>query len=413
MAQVFSCWMKEKLRIAVWYNLPTGGARRALHDHVAGLVARGHHVECFRPPVQHPEWLAMPAVEHEIPQRIYGDETSYLKRVFKHLMRPTIAMKAMQDHSQEVARRIEQGGFDILFANTCCQYHSPFVGRYVKIPAVLYLQEPNRFLYEALPRLAWLGAPEDASWRRKLRAQFDMIALRNQARAELANAKTYGKILVNSYFSHESVARVYGLESEVCYLGIDTDRYAPADAPRENFVLGIGAIATPKRVELVIEAVGCLPEPRPKLIWAANHIDEPYLASLQALAANKGVEFDCRKLVPDAELLELMRRAGCVAYTPRLEPFGYVPLEAAACGTPVVTVKEGGLRESMVDGLGWLADPTPAAIANQISEILKDPNKASQVVLSKREELVDKWNLSAGIDRLEGHLLATVNSTQD
>lgn len=346
----------------------------------------------------------MPTVEHEIPLTVFGDEQSYLKRIWKHVMRLTLGMKAMKEHSRLAAEAINKGGFDVLFANTCLVYHAPFVGRYTTLPSVLYLQEPNRFLYEALPYLPWVGVPEGSSWRKRLRAWFDMFALRKQAQEELKNAQSYDQILVNSYFSRESVARAYGLESSVCYLGIDTERYCPADVPREGFILGIGAIATPKRVDLAIRGVGALPEPRPSLVWACNSVDEPYLNSLKALASELGVNFDLRVLVPDEELVSLIRRAACVVYTPRLEPFGYVPLEATACGTPVVTVAEGGLRETMADGLGWIADPRPNDIAEKIQEILSDPEAAARKVSAKRNEIVAQWNNPAAIDRLEGHL---------
>jgi glycosyltransferase involved in cell wall biosynthesis len=404
LAQVSSGWMSDKLKIAVWYNLPTGGARRALYDHVRGLHERGHHVECFRPQVDSKGWMSMPVTEHEIPQRIIGDETSYLKRVIKHVARPTLAIKAMEDHSAEVAKRVKSGGFDILFANTCCQYHSPFIGRYVDLPKLLYLQEPNRFLYEALPHLAWLGAPAGSSWRRRVRAYFDLFALRRQANEELLNAKAFDRILVNSYFSRESVARVYGIDSQVCYLGIDTDHFTPADAPKQGFILGVGAIVGPKRVDLVIRAVGALEGEKPKLVWAGNYTDETYLHELRELAASVKVDVEFRFLIPDSELLDLMRTTSCVIYAPKLEPFGYVPLEAASCGAPVVTVAEGGLRESMAEGYGYIADPTPEAIAKKIRWVLDNQSEVVSQVRSNRAGLVEKWNLSAGVDRLEKNL---------
>lgn len=402
--------MGKKLRIAVWYNLPTGGARRALHDHIAGLVAKGHHVECFRPPIPDSKWMPMPCTEHEIPLNIQPEPKTYFQRVLKHVTRMTKGMAAMANHSRQAAAMINPGKFDVLFANTCREYHAPFVGRYTNLPSVLYLQEPNRFLYEALPTLPWVGIPKGSSWRRKLRGVFDRMVVRNQAREELENARSYQKILVNSYYSRESVARAYGLESEVCYLGIDTDLFQPSTQARENFILGIGAIATPKRIELAIQGVGKIPSPRPPLVWVANSVDESYLASLRAIAEEAQVEFDLRVLIPDQELLNLIHRATCVVYTPRLEPFGYVPLEAAACGTPVVTIAEGGLRETMSDGLGWIADPTPEGVAVKLQEILTDPKTAAERTKSQRGSIESKWNLAAATDRLEAHLLQAIEN---
>ena len=394
--------LAHKMKIAVWSNLPTGGARRALHDHVSGLVAKGHHVECWRPPVPDPDWMKMPCLEHEVPAGIIGDETSYLKRVIKHIARPTLAMQAMQRHSQICAEQM--AGFDVLFANTCCQYHSPFIGRYFKGPKLLYLQEPNRFLYEAHPRLAWLGPESGVSWRRRLRGVFDMVALRRQAQAELENAKSFDRILVNSYFSAESVSKVYGLDTQVCYLGIDLEKFSSSPTPRESFILGVGAIATPKRLELAIRGVGALPSPRPKLVWVGNYTDATYKISLDLLANIQGVDLEWRFLISDQELVGLMQRAACVLYVPRLEPFGYVPLEAAACGASVVTVREGGLRETMAE-IGYLADPTPESVAQQICRVLADPSLAKANAQANIPEIHAKWGLAAATNRLEAHLL--------
>ncbi len=394
--------LAQKMKIAVWSNLPTGGARRALHDHLTGLVGKGHEVEHWRPPVPNPDWMKMPCPEHEVPAGIIGDETSYLKRVVKHIARPTLAMRAMEAHAQVCADQMR--GFDVLFANTCCQYHSPFIGRYFGGPKLLYLQEPNRFLYEALPRLAWLGPEGGVSWRRRLRGVFDMVALRRQAQAELANAKSFDRILVNSYFSAESVAKVYGLNAQVCYLGIDLEKFTPSPMLRESFVLGVGAIATPKRLELAIRGIGAMPSPRSKLVWVGNYTDETYKASLDALAVEQGVELEWRFLISDQELVGLMQRAACVLYVPRLEPFGYVPLEAAACGASVVTVREGGLRETMAE-IGYLADPTPESVAQQICRVLENPTAAREKALANIPGIHAQWGLAAATDRLEAHLL--------
>src|SRR5216683_127828 len=112
------------MRIAVWHNLPSGGGKRALYDHVRGLVSRGHEVE------------------HSI--------------------------AAMDAHCRACAQEINRGGFDILFANSCQFFRTTAIGRFATIPSVLYLQEPYRWLYEALPRLRWLARPRCTGSRLRL-----------------------------------------------------------------------------------------------------------------------------------------------------------------------------------------------------------------------------------------------------
>src|SRR5216683_2521051 len=53
------------MKIAVWHNLPSGGGKRALYDHVRGLVARGHSVEVWCPPTASRTFLPLDALVRE------------------------------------------------------------------------------------------------------------------------------------------------------------------------------------------------------------------------------------------------------------------------------------------------------------------------------------------------------------
>jgi len=73
--------------------------------------------------------------------------------------------------------------------------------------------------------------------------------------------------------------------------------------------------------------------------------------------------------VSDEELVEVLNRATALVYTSRLEPFGFAPLEANACATPVVAVAEGGVRETMRNGVnGILVDREPEPIAHALQK---------------------------------------------
>src|SRR5690606_29614851 len=81
------------------------------------------------------------------------------------------------------------------------------------------------------------------------------------------------------------------------------------------------------------------------------------------------------------EVRALMHAADAVVCDPWYEPFGIVPLEAAACGRPVVGAAVGGLLDSVVDGrTGLLVPPRDAhALAGALQRLADDPALAERL----------------------------------
>src|SRR5215470_14595795 len=109
------------MRIAVWHNLPSGGAKRALYYHVRGLVERGHDVEAWRPPTAAHEYLPLRDVvrEHVVP--LHWEpvrERGRLSRLLAPYLNVKRRLRAMDRHCRECATQINQGGYDVLFANS-------------------------------------------------------------------------------------------------------------------------------------------------------------------------------------------------------------------------------------------------------------------------------------------------------
>jgi glycosyltransferase involved in cell wall biosynthesis len=238
-------------------------------------------------------------------------------------------------------------------------------------------------------------------------------AQRVQAREEVTNARAFGAILANSFYSRESILRAYGLDARVCYLGIDTARFVHQGRPREEFVIGVGALVPEKNVHFAVAALAALPEPRPKLVWVANVAEPGYLAQVQSAARDAGVAFEPRVRIPDTEVVDLLNRAAVMVYAPRLEPFGLAPLEANACGLAVVAVAEGGVRETVVDGLNGLLVPhEPAAMAAAIQRLLRDPAYAQSLGEAGAKWVAEKWSFPAATERLEQALGRVVRESK-
>jgi glycosyltransferase involved in cell wall biosynthesis len=109
---------------------------------------------------------------------------------------------------------------------------------------------------------------------------------------------------------------------------------------------------------------------------------DPEIARLDRIAGSLGladrVEF--RGRVDQTRTPALFRSADAVLCTPWYEPFGIVPLEAMACGVPVIAASVGGLTDTVVDGVtGTLVPPhDPEAIASAVSSLLADPERIAR-----------------------------------
>lgn len=404
------------MRIAVWHNLPSGGGKRALYYHIRGLVERGHTVESWCPPTADQSYLPLSDLvrEHVLPLNVAPVKSNNRITGVMALYRgPIELIRALDEHSRKCAEEINRANFDILFANTSILFHAGPIGRYIQVPKVLYLQEPNRRLYEATTGLPWIAPPRNghAWWspggiRKKILDLTNLESLRVQAREELLNAQAYDAILVNSFFSRESVARTYGLNAHTCYLGVDTSLFRPLERTREPFIVSVGALLPHKGIELAIRSVALMDSPRPPLVWISDLGNPEYAQTMRVLAQSLEVELDIRMRVPDDELVEALNRATLMIYTPHLEPFGFAPLEANACATPVVAVSEGGVRETVHDGInGLLVERDPNSIREGLESLMSAPIRARQLGEAGLDYVRREWTLERSVERLENKLL--------
>ncbi|RRO14201.1 glycosyltransferase family 1 protein [Saccharopolyspora rhizosphaerae] len=172
--------------------------------------------------------------------------------------------------------------------------------------------------------------------------------------------------------------------------GIDLDRFLPA-APRRPRsgparVLSIGRLVERKGVDVMIRAMRDIPDAQlliaggpPESEWA----DDPEVNRLQAVARQAGVAERTAFLgqVPHDEAPDLYRSVDVVASVPWYEPFGTVPLEAMACGVPVVVSAVGGHLDTVVDRRTGLHVPPhdPAALARAVRELLEGPGLRAEL----------------------------------
>ncbi|MBN6055550.1 glycosyltransferase [Nonomuraea sp. RK-328] len=150
-----------------------------------------------------------------------------------------------------------------------------------------------------------------------------------------------------------------------------------AAAPRAGMarVLSIGRLVPRKGVDTLVQAMRLLP--RAELVIAGGRVDDEEAVRLRELADGYGLGERVRIVgsVPRDEVPALMRAADVLVTVPWYEPFGMVPVEAMACGVPVVASAVGGHLDT-VAGCGLLVPPRrPRALARALKDVLGDPGR--------------------------------------
>ncbi|MBG6223522.1 glycosyltransferase involved in cell wall biosynthesis [Arthrobacter sp. CAN_A2] len=178
--------------------------------------------------------------------------------------------------------------------------------------------------------------------------------------------------------------------------GVDVDLFTPhgpaEDRARAHRIVSVGRLVPRKGMDLVIRAMRALADlgrvdVELHIVGGAGSStaleDDPEAQRLRALAVDLGVadRVVLRGQVSRAEMPAVLRSADAVVCAPWYEPFGIVPLEAMACGVPVVAAAVGGLVDTVVHGSTGLHVPPrdPAAIAAAISDIVGEPAWAREL----------------------------------
>jgi glycosyltransferase involved in cell wall biosynthesis len=221
-------------------------------------------------------------------------------------------------------------------------------------------------------------------------------------------------VLVNSRFMGESVSRIYGLVPQVSYLGVDTDVFRPLPGvKRQDYVLSVGAIAPHKGFDFLISSLARLhTSRRPSLKLVGNVQVEGQCQSLHALAERLQVNMSIEVGIDQETIVRRYNEAALVTYAPHNEPFGLVPLEAMACGTPVVGVAEGGVPETIIDGVtGRLVSRDPNEFARTIEELLCDTGRRKLMGEQGAKHVQESWTWDAAVNRVEQYLMKVTSET--
>src|SRR4051794_15754357 len=203
----------------------------------------------------------------------------------------------------------------------------------------------------------------------------------------------------------------------VVHNGVDAEAYKPTPAPDvvrslgvdpdRPYALFVGRITRQKGVPHLLKAFEQLP-PEAGLVLCAGAADTPaerqqVADAVERLQAQRSGVVWIEQMLPREQLVPLISGATVFVVPSIYEPLGIVNLEAAACGTAVVASAVGGIPEVVDDGRTGLLvhyDPAdPAAfergLAEAISELLRDPDRAAAMGAAGRERVLAEFGWPA------------------
>ncbi len=259
------------------------------------------------------------------------------------------------------------------------------------IPHICYCLTPMRYVW--FPQVYGPALQSSALRRRLLRLVADRLR-----RWDVESAARVDHFVAISRTVQKRITRIYGRDSEVIHPCINLDELPEGGDFREPFYLIVSALVPQKRLDLAVEAFNR--NGRPLIVVGEG----PQGAELRR-RARPNVRF--AGWLPDAEVRRLYTQARALVF-PGVEDFGLTPLEAHACGCPVIAFAEGGVTETVEDGetgvFFFSPDPDDLNRAVERMERLRfDPRRLRGAAARfSRQEFRSRWR---ELFRRRGHAL--------
>lgn len=161
---------------------------------------------------------------------------------------------------------------------------------------------------------------------------------------DIASLERVDYFIADSKFVQKRILRTYKRESTVIYPPVDVSQFR-LEEEKEDFYLCASRLVSYKKTKLIVEAFNKMPNKKLVVIGRG----EEYDAILKIAKSNITVLGYQNNDV----LIQKMQKAKAFVYA-AVEDFGIVPIEAMACGTPVIALDEGGTKETVIDKVNGL-----------------------------------------------------------
>lgn len=410
------------MKIAIYHNLPSGGAKRHTFEQVRELARRGYELTEYVPETADTDFCDLrPYVRAQVvfegnPIRIFEGRIPFATP-YLHTIQGLAKLRRTREVDSIIAKDVAKKGFDIAFVKDCRAIANPYVLRFLSIPSLYQCHHGLRHRLEQNDQGSYMKSSlvsrvKNAYYlpaRRLFESQF--------RRDETTNIRAANRVITNSEFSRGLIAAEYGLESQVIYPGVDTRKFQPTGSRNGAYVLSVGALVRSKGHGFILSALARIDASRrPPLVVAATYVEPAEKQFIQREAERLGVQLRLEQVRSDSRMVRLYSGALAFVYAPYQEALGIAALEAMACGCPVIAVREGGIQETVVDGVtGFLVPRDPAAFASRLEDFLNDKKTRDRLGEAGILHVRQAWTWPKAVDRLEEQfrLLQAENAHMD
>jgi glycosyltransferase involved in cell wall biosynthesis len=221
---------------------------------------------------------------------------------------------------------------------------------------ICYCHSPIRYAWDL--REEYLRERNIATGWRSL---FARLVLHKVRMRDVISATRPDYFLANSEFVRARIQKFYRRPATVIYPPVDVHRFRPS-GHKDDFYLTVSRSVPYKRIPVIVDAFRQTPQQRLVVIG-----EGPEAHKVRAAAAG-APNIEILGFQPGNVVADYMQRARAFIFAAR-EDFGIVPVEAQACGTPVIAYGDGGVVES-VRGLGYADRPTGVFFEQQTSDAI-------------------------------------------
>lgn len=232
--------------------------------------------------------------------------------------------------------------------------------------------------------LALRNGPRTLYWAHSLRSAYLRPGARHPAllarRAlDLLAVRRAARLVANSRFAAERMGRLYRRPADtVVYPGVDLALFRPGGERDGGYAVTVGRLSSEKGLDRLFASWSTLADVPLHVVGSGTTEEVQRLRRL----APPGVVFR-GPLAPHA-LAAVYQAARLAVFAPYAEEFGIAPLEALACGTPVIAWREGGAVETMVDGETGFLVRTPDELRERVRRLVADDTLRRRQAASAR-----------------------------